>query len=70
VLERSLTDVISQGVADFIPLSSIKTKEEIARYRSLGKAFRLAIDLIEVRRSLSTPSLTAVASRRVYDFPL
>jgi hypothetical protein len=36
-------------VAEFIPLSSIKTRDVVERYRSLGKGYRLAIDVVEVR---------------------
>ncbi|EKU21359.1 structural maintenance of chromosome-like protein, partial [Nannochloropsis gaditana CCMP526] len=35
------------GVADFIPLSGIKDKSPNERYRALGEAFRLAVDVIE-----------------------
>lgn len=36
------------GVADFIPLSGIKNQDVVDRYRSLGKGYRLAVDVVEV----------------------
>ncbi|EWM20420.1 cohesin complex subunit [Nannochloropsis gaditana] len=53
------------GVADFIPLSGIKDKSPNERYRALGEAFRLAVDVIECEDEIRPAVAYAVGPNTV-----